>query len=126
MAKELGFEAISGNSMDATSDRDFAIEFAAAAALLVVAAALLAILISGGNDTPSISGAPKPSYWLGKTIASAIFNRPLRSAAETLPTRRMRGSVAAAIEPIDGCKVHGASTTRLMARCGSPRRVGRY
>ena len=35
-AKELGFEAISENSLDAVSDRDFAIEFCAHAALLAV------------------------------------------------------------------------------------------
>ncbi|MFQ5894247.1 MAG: argininosuccinate lyase [Nitrospinota bacterium] len=33
VARELGFEAVSENSMDAVSDRDFAVEFAAAAAL---------------------------------------------------------------------------------------------
>ncbi len=33
VAKELGFDAISANSMDAVSDRDFAVEFLAAAAL---------------------------------------------------------------------------------------------
>ncbi|MCC7327482.1 MAG: argininosuccinate lyase [Burkholderiales bacterium] len=36
VASELGFEALCGNSLDAVSDRDFAIEFAAAAALLMV------------------------------------------------------------------------------------------
>ncbi len=34
-ARELGFEAIAENSLDAVSDRDFAIEFTAAAALLM-------------------------------------------------------------------------------------------
>jgi argininosuccinate lyase len=33
VAKELGFEGLCGNSLDAVSDRDFAVEFAAAAAL---------------------------------------------------------------------------------------------
>ncbi len=35
MARELGFESVCLNSLDAVSDRDFAIEFAAAAALLM-------------------------------------------------------------------------------------------
>ncbi|MDR3351858.1 MAG: argininosuccinate lyase [Zoogloeaceae bacterium] len=35
VAAELGFEAIAANSLDAVSDRDFAIEFCAAAALLM-------------------------------------------------------------------------------------------
>jgi argininosuccinate lyase len=33
VAKELGFEALCGNSLDAVSDRDFAVEFTAAAAV---------------------------------------------------------------------------------------------
>jgi argininosuccinate lyase len=36
VARELGFEAVSGNSLDAVSDRDFAIEFCACAALAMV------------------------------------------------------------------------------------------
>ncbi len=36
VARELGFEGIAGNSLDAVSDRDFAIEFAACAALVMV------------------------------------------------------------------------------------------
>ncbi|HEX8010274.1 MAG TPA: argininosuccinate lyase [Casimicrobiaceae bacterium] len=36
VAAELGFEALCTNSLDAVSDRDFAIEFAAAAALIMV------------------------------------------------------------------------------------------
>ncbi|HEX2649856.1 MAG TPA: argininosuccinate lyase [Burkholderiales bacterium] len=36
VARELGFEAIAGNSLDAVSDRDFAIEFAACAALIMM------------------------------------------------------------------------------------------
>ena len=36
VAHELGFEGVCGNSLDAVSDRDFAIEFAAAAALVFV------------------------------------------------------------------------------------------
>jgi argininosuccinate lyase len=36
VARELGFEGLCTNSLDAVSDRDFAIEFAAAAALLMV------------------------------------------------------------------------------------------
>jgi argininosuccinate lyase len=36
VARELGFEGLCANSLDAVSDRDFAIEFAAAAALLMV------------------------------------------------------------------------------------------
>ena len=36
VAKELGFEAVCENSLDAVSDRDFAIEFAAAASLILV------------------------------------------------------------------------------------------
>jgi argininosuccinate lyase len=36
VARELGFEDIAGNSLDAVSDRDFAIEFAACAALIMV------------------------------------------------------------------------------------------
>jgi argininosuccinate lyase len=35
-ARELGFASVSGNSIDATSDRDFAVEFLAAAALAMV------------------------------------------------------------------------------------------
>ena len=35
VAKELGFDGLCGNSIDAVSDRDFAIEFCAAAALLM-------------------------------------------------------------------------------------------
>ena len=35
VARELGFEALCANSLDAVSDRDFAIEFAAAAALVM-------------------------------------------------------------------------------------------
>ncbi len=35
VAKELGFDGICANSLDAVSDRDFAIEFAAAAALIM-------------------------------------------------------------------------------------------
>ncbi|HEY7944912.1 MAG TPA: argininosuccinate lyase [Casimicrobiaceae bacterium] len=36
VARELGFEGLCGNSLDAVSDRDFAIEFAAAGALLIM------------------------------------------------------------------------------------------
>ncbi|MDM7921987.1 MAG: argininosuccinate lyase, partial [Pyrinomonadaceae bacterium] len=36
VAKELGFEGISRNSLDAVSDRDFAVEFAAASSLAMV------------------------------------------------------------------------------------------
>jgi argininosuccinate lyase len=36
VAKELGFGAVAGNSLDAVSDRDFAIEFAAFAAILMM------------------------------------------------------------------------------------------
>jgi argininosuccinate lyase len=36
VAKELGFDGIAENSLDAVADRDFAIEFAAAAALVMV------------------------------------------------------------------------------------------
>src|SRR5688500_14097185 len=36
VARELGFEALCENSLDAVSDRDFAVEFCAAAALLMV------------------------------------------------------------------------------------------
>ncbi len=36
VARELGFEAIAANSLDAVSDRDFAIEFAACAALVML------------------------------------------------------------------------------------------
>jgi argininosuccinate lyase len=36
VARELGFDAVSTNSIDAVSDRDFAIEFEAAAALVMV------------------------------------------------------------------------------------------
>ena len=36
VARELGFEGLCTNSLDAVSDRDFAIEFAAAAALIMV------------------------------------------------------------------------------------------
>ena len=36
VARELGFDGIAGNSLDAVSDRDFAIEFAACAALVMV------------------------------------------------------------------------------------------
>jgi argininosuccinate lyase len=35
VAEQLGFEAVCGNSLDAVSDRDFAIEFTAAAALVM-------------------------------------------------------------------------------------------
>jgi len=35
VARELGFDGVCGNSLDAVSDRDFAIEFCAAAALLM-------------------------------------------------------------------------------------------
>ena len=35
VARELGFEAISENSLDAVSDRDFAVEFASAASLIM-------------------------------------------------------------------------------------------
>ena len=36
VAEELGFEAVAGNSLDAVSDRDFAIEFCAAAAMTMM------------------------------------------------------------------------------------------
>jgi argininosuccinate lyase len=36
VARELGFEGLCGNSLDAVSDRDFAIEFTAAAALVML------------------------------------------------------------------------------------------
>ncbi|HEV8592987.1 MAG TPA: argininosuccinate lyase, partial [Pyrinomonadaceae bacterium] len=36
VAKELGFDAVSTNSLDAVSDRDFAVEFAGAASLIMV------------------------------------------------------------------------------------------
>jgi len=42
VAERLGFEAVAQNSLDAVSDRDFAIEFAAAAALLMVHVSRLA------------------------------------------------------------------------------------
>ena len=35
-AHDLGFEAIYANSLDAVSDRDFAVEFSAAASLILV------------------------------------------------------------------------------------------
>lgn len=42
VAKQLGFEAIAENSLDAVSDRDFAIEFCAAAALIMTHVSRLA------------------------------------------------------------------------------------
>jgi argininosuccinate lyase len=36
VARELGFDGLCGNSLDAVSDRDFAVEFAAAASLVVL------------------------------------------------------------------------------------------
>ena len=42
VAQQLGFEAVAENSLDAVSDRDFAIEFAAAAALLMMHVSRLA------------------------------------------------------------------------------------
>ncbi len=42
VAQKLGFESIAGNSMDAVSDRDFAIEFCAAAALVMTHTSRLA------------------------------------------------------------------------------------
>jgi argininosuccinate lyase len=42
VAERLGFEAIADNSLDAVSDRDFAIEFTAAAALIMVHVSRLA------------------------------------------------------------------------------------
>lgn len=36
VAKELGFDAVSANSLDAVSDRDFAVEFAGACSLIMV------------------------------------------------------------------------------------------
>jgi len=42
VAQRLGFEGLCGNSLDAVSDRDFAIEFAAAAALLMTHVSRLA------------------------------------------------------------------------------------
>ncbi|WP_347490077.1 argininosuccinate lyase [Desulfoscipio sp. XC116] len=36
VARELGFDAVTENSLDAVSDRDFAVEFAAAASLIMV------------------------------------------------------------------------------------------
>ena len=36
VARDLGFEGVCGNSLDAVSDRDFAMEFAAAASILMV------------------------------------------------------------------------------------------
>lgn len=36
VAQELGFDSVSANSLDAVSDRDFAVEFAGAAALIMV------------------------------------------------------------------------------------------
>ena len=42
VAQQLGFEGIAENSLDAVSDRDFAIEFAAAAALIMVHVSRLA------------------------------------------------------------------------------------
>jgi argininosuccinate lyase len=42
VAERLGFEAIAGNSLDAVSDRDFAIEFTSAAALLMMHVSRLA------------------------------------------------------------------------------------
>jgi argininosuccinate lyase len=36
VARELGFDGLCGNSLDAVSDRDFAVEFAAAAALVML------------------------------------------------------------------------------------------
>jgi argininosuccinate lyase len=41
VAERLGFEAVAENSLDAVSDRDFAIEFSAAAALLMMHASRL-------------------------------------------------------------------------------------
>jgi argininosuccinate lyase len=42
VAQRLGFEAVAANSLDAVSDRDFAIEFCAAAALIMVHVSRLA------------------------------------------------------------------------------------
>ncbi|MHB8919027.1 MAG: argininosuccinate lyase [Desulfocucumaceae bacterium] len=36
VARRLGFEGVAGNSLDAVSDRDFAVEFAAAASIIMV------------------------------------------------------------------------------------------
>ena len=74
--------------------RTFAL--AAAATLLVVAAALLAILISGGNDTPSISGAPKDAVATVTAFESALAGRDWGTICNTLYTSEARKAAGGA------------------------------
>jgi argininosuccinate lyase len=56
-ARELGWKAISANSLDAVSDRDFAVEFIAAAALAMVHLSRLAedLILWSGEEQPVLS-----------------------------------------------------------------------
>lgn len=64
----------------------------------------------------SMSGAPNPSYVLGKTIASAMASSPLRSPPGTLPgmTTRSASPSAATAARTSGsaCPAEPAKTTR--------------
>jgi argininosuccinate lyase len=56
-AREVGWSAISANSLDAVSDRDFAVEFIAAAALAMVHLSRLAedLILWSGEEQPVLS-----------------------------------------------------------------------
>ena len=61
-ARALGFDRPSANSIDAVSDRDFALEFLAAGAILAVHLSRLAeeIVISGSTNGPLDQGSLSP------------------------------------------------------------------
>jgi len=68
VARELGFQGIAGNSLDAVSDRDFAIEFCACAALAMVHLSRLAEeLVLWSNPRFGFVRLPE-SYCTGSSI----------------------------------------------------------
>jgi len=64
VARELGFETVSENSLDAVSDRDFAIEFCACAALAMVH---LSRFCTGSSIMPQKKNPDVPELARGKT-----------------------------------------------------------
>ena len=64
VARELGFEGVCRNSLDAVSDRDFAIEFLAAASLIMVHLSRFAEeLVLWSSAPPTLTRVPTGDLW---------------------------------------------------------------
>jgi hypothetical protein len=64
--------------------------------LVVVGAALLAILISGRDDTPRISGAPKDAVATVTQFETALSGRDWAGICDRLYTKRARAAAGGA------------------------------